>query len=90
MAIHVKTTFALALLALAPGLSRAAEVARYTTRLTVDPGGAGHAETTLVVTGDPSETAVIPLSHGAWTNFRRRSPTASVWSRRRRRRRRSA
>lgn len=60
----------LALLALAPGFLRAAEITEYTTRLAVDPGGSGRGETTLVVTGQPSETVVVPLSHGAWTNFR--------------------
>ena len=36
----------------------------------MDPDGTGRAASTLVIAGDSSETVVIPLSHGAWTNFR--------------------
>ena len=58
------------LLLLAPGPARAAEISQYTTSLSVDPDGAGHAVCRLVMTGGPSETLEVPLSHGAWTNFR--------------------
>ena len=58
------------LLLLVPGLARAAEISQYTTDLSVDPDGVGHAVCRLVMTGGASETLEIPLSHGAWTNFR--------------------
>lgn len=67
----MKTARTLALLLLlVPGLARAAEITRYSTRLDVDPDGTGHATCTIVLAGGPSETVEIPLSHGAWTNFR--------------------
>lgn len=66
----MKTTRALALLLLASGLASGAEIREYATRVDVDADGAGRATSALVVTGEPSETVVIPLSHGAWTNFR--------------------
>lgn len=66
----MKTTRALALLFLASGLAAGAEIREYATRVDVDASGAGRAASTLVITGGPSETVVIPLSHGAWANFR--------------------
>jgi hypothetical protein len=66
----MKNALAVLLLALVPGLARSAEITRYATRVTVDPDGAGHAESTLVIAGEPSETVVIPLSHGTWANLR--------------------
>ncbi|MEO8585821.1 MAG: hypothetical protein ABI584_06650 [Acidobacteriota bacterium] len=66
----MKEVLALALLALAPRLVRAAEVSQYTTRLDVDAEGAGRATSSLVIAGSPAEVVEIPLSHGAWTNFR--------------------
>jgi hypothetical protein len=66
----MKRILAFALLASLPGLASAAEIREYTTRIDVDGGGAGRAASTLVIAGDPSETVVIPLAHGAWTNFR--------------------
>jgi hypothetical protein len=66
----MKRIRAFALLASLPGLASAAEIREYTTRIDVDAGGAGRATSTLVIAGDPSETVVIPLAHGAWTNFR--------------------
>ncbi len=66
----MRTVPALAFLLLAaPGLLRAAEIRQYTTRLDLDPDGTGHATSTLVLSGDPSERVVIPIAHGAWTNF---------------------
>jgi hypothetical protein len=66
----VKTTRALALFLLTSGLAWGAEIREYTTRVDVHADGAGRAASTLVLTGDPSEIVVIPLSHGAWTSFR--------------------
>lgn len=60
---------ALALLAMAFP-ARATEIGQYSTRLAVEPDGVGHATSTLVMTGGPSETVEVPLSHRAWTNFR--------------------
>ena len=62
-------TFSILLL-LVPGLVRAAEISQYTTSLSVAPDGTGHAACTLVIAGGSSETVEVPLSHGAWTNFR--------------------
>ncbi len=66
----MKRILAFALLASAPGPASAAEIREYATRLDVDASGAGRATSTLVIAGDPSETVVIPLSHGAGMNFR--------------------
>lgn len=66
----MKRILALALLASVPGLAAAAEIQEYATRLDVDGGGSGHATSTLVIAGAPSETVVVPLSHGAGLNFR--------------------
>ncbi len=66
----MKNARTLALLVLVPGLVRAAEISQYTTSLAVDSDGRGHAASSLVIAGTPSETVVIPRSHGAWTNFR--------------------
>ena len=74
----MKNALAVLLLALAPGLAQSAEITRYATRVTVDPDGAGHAESTLVIAGEPSETVVIPLSHGSWANLRLVSATAGL------------
>jgi hypothetical protein len=65
-----KTRTLALLLLLVPGPAQAAEISQYTTNLRVDPDGAGHAVCTLVIVGGSSETVEIPLSHGAWTNFR--------------------
>jgi hypothetical protein len=74
----MKNALAALLLVLVPGLARSAEVTRYATRVTVDPDGAGHAESTLVLAGGPSETLVIPLSHGSWANLRLVEATAGL------------
>ena len=74
----MKKILAFALLALLPGLARSAEITRYATRVRIDPDGAGHAESTLDIAGDPSETVVIPLSHGSWTNIRLLEATAGL------------
>ncbi len=66
----MKRILAFALLASLPGAASAAEIREYVTRLDVDAGGAGRGTTTLVIAGGPSETVVVPLSHGAATNFR--------------------
>jgi len=66
----MKNALVLVLLVLVPGLGRAAEISRYITNLAVDPDGGGHAASTLVIAGGPSETVEIPLSHGSWANFR--------------------
>ncbi len=66
----MKRILAFALLAAVPVPGSAAEIREYVTRLDVDAGGAGRATSTLVIAGDPSETVVIPLSHGAGMNFR--------------------
>jgi hypothetical protein len=66
----MKTARTLALLLAVSGLASGAEIREYTTRVDVGADGAGRATSALSVTGDPSETVVIPLSHGAWTNFR--------------------
>ena len=66
----MRAALTLALLALVPGVGRAAEISTYSTRLAVDPDGAGHAASTLVIAGGPSETVEIPLVHGSWANFR--------------------
>jgi hypothetical protein len=66
----MKKLLTLAFLTLAPGFARAAEITQYGIQLVVEPGGAGRATSTLVVSGNPSETVVVPLAHGAWTNFR--------------------
>ena len=60
---------AVALLALLPGVVRAAEITQYTTRLDVTSEGTGRAVSTLVVTGAPAETLEIPLGPG-WSNLR--------------------
>jgi hypothetical protein len=62
--------FAFAFAASVPGLASAAEIQEYATRLDVDGGGSGHATSTLVITGDPSETVVVPLSPGVGLNLR--------------------
>jgi hypothetical protein len=66
----MRRLLASALLALAPGLASGAEIREYATRLDVDAAGAGRAECALVIAGGPSETVVVPMAHGAWTNFR--------------------
>jgi hypothetical protein len=66
----MRRILAVALLASLPGLASAAEIREYATRLDVDTGGAGRATSTVVIAGGPSESVEIPLSHGAWTNFR--------------------
>ena len=60
----------LGLLGLSPGPAGAAEISRYATRLELAPDGSGHATSTLVVSGDPSETLEIPLGTGAFSNLR--------------------
>jgi hypothetical protein len=66
----MRRILALALLAFLPSLASAAEIREYATRLDVDAGGSGRATSTLVITGDPSETVVVPLSQGTGSNFR--------------------
>ena len=66
----MKKILAFALLALLPGLARAAEIRGYATRLDVDAAGAGRASSTLVIAGKPSETVDVPMSHRSFANVR--------------------
>ena len=66
----MRVALVLWVLALSPGLAGAAEITRYATRLEVEPDGSGHALSTLVVAGRPSETLEVPLGRGAWANLR--------------------
>jgi hypothetical protein len=66
----MKRLLALALLALVPGVARAAEIREYTTRLEVDAGGTGRAASTLVIAGGPSEAFDVPMSHRSFANVR--------------------
>lgn len=66
----MKRILALTLLALLPGIARAAEIRGYTTRLDVNAAGAGRATSTIVIAGSPSETVDVPMSHRSFANVR--------------------